>query len=172
MINNYNRHLIGLLKCNHDLQYVFNEFSCANYITAYLTKNESGMSRLLRALEEELKGKPQIDLIVAFGNILDKHREVTIQEAIFQLLGLPMSKFSRKVKYVNTNHPRMRLGLLKGNYEDLPENEDVFHMSPHQYYEHRPYGNVLGIDFDICAWQSFSLILNFERQKSRIVFHY
>ena len=35
-------------------------------------------------------------------------------------------------------HRHCRDGLLKGNIEELDEDESVFHCSPHQYYELRP----------------------------------
>lgn len=165
-INNYNRHLIGLLKCNHDLQYVFDQWCCANYITAYLTKNEAGMSKLMKILEEEFRGMPKFEFIVALGKILDKHREVSIQEAIYRLLGLPMSKFSTKVKFVNTNHPIKREGLLKGDLEQMEDSENLFHMSIHEYYEQRPFNNALGIDFvNMCLAEFVS---DFEIRKTEV----
>ena len=72
------------------------------------------------------------------STILDKHREVSIQEAVYRLLSLPMTKSSVKVKYLSTIHPHFRDGLLKGNIKELSENESIFHNSPHQYYENRP----------------------------------
>ena len=80
----------------------------------------------------------QIDKLNALANVLDKHREVSIQEAIYRILGLQMTKSSTKVKYLSTLHPNFRDGLLKGNLEDLDENESIFHKSAHQYYESRP----------------------------------
>ena len=49
-----------------------------------------------------------------------------------------MTKFSTKVKYLNTCHPHQRDGLLKSNLGELDADENVFHFSPHQYYEVRP----------------------------------
>ena len=45
---------------------------------------------------------------------LDKGREVPVQEAVFRACGLPLTKFSSIVKFINTNHPDRREGLLKG----------------------------------------------------------
>ena len=61
-----------------------------------------------------------------------------MQEAIYRLLSLPMTKSSIKVKYISTIHPHYRDGLLKGNLETIEENESIFHTSAHQYYENRP----------------------------------
>ena len=49
-----------------------------------------------------------------------------------------MTKSSIKVKYLSTVHPNFRDGLLKGNLHKLKEGEELFHNSPHQYYESRP----------------------------------
>ena len=49
-----------------------------------------------------------------------------------------MTKSSVKVKYLSTVHPNFRDGLLKGKIEELPDDESVFHNSPHEYYESRP----------------------------------
>ena len=74
----------------------------------------------------------------ALASVLDKHREVSIQEAVYRLLSLPMTKSSIAVKYLSTVHPNFRDGLLKGNLEDLEENEKIFHNSSQDYYENRP----------------------------------
>ena len=74
----------------------------------------------------------------ALASILDKHREVSIQEAVYRLLSLPMTKSSVAVKYLSTVHPNFRDGLLKGNIEDLEDDESIFHNSPQDYYENRP----------------------------------
>ena len=49
-----------------------------------------------------------------------------------------MTKSSIAVKYLSTVHPNFRDGLLKGNIEDLDDNESIFHNSPHDYYQNRP----------------------------------
>ena len=84
----------------------------------------------------------------ALASVLDKHREVSIQEAIYRLLSLPMTKSSVKVKYLSTVHPNFRDGLLKGNMAELDENDSIFLNSPHDYYENRPEeSNEIGVDY-------------------------
>ena len=46
-----------------------------------------------------------------------------------------------KVTYLSTIHPNFRDGLLKGNLEDLKSDDSIFHNSPHEYYELRPYAS-------------------------------
>ena len=100
-----------------------------------MTKNESGISKLLKAVNDETLGLGQMDRLNALASVLDKHREVSIQEAIYRLLSLPMTKSSVKVKYLSTIHPNFRDGLLKRNIEDLEDDESIFHNSPHEYFE-------------------------------------
>ena len=127
-----------LHRANHDLQICIDHFAAAQYICGYLTKNESGISNLLRAVNEETNNLQEIDKLNALASVLDKHREVSIQEAVYRLLSLNMTKSSVKVKYLSTVHPNFRDGLLKGKIEDLEDNESVFHNSPQEYYESRP----------------------------------
>ena len=137
-VNNFNPKLMQLQPANHDIQYCADPYSVAQYVTGYLTKNESGMSALLKKVDEEFKSLPEIEKIKKFASVLDKHREVSIQECVYRLLGLPMAKFSVKVKFLNTSAPKHRDGLLRRNVEELSNDESVFYPSPHQYYESRP----------------------------------
>ena len=137
-INGFNKKIMRLFKANHDLQICIDQYSVAQYICGYITKNESGMSKLLKAVNEETTSFKQIDKLNALASVLDKHREVSIQEAVYRILSLPMTKSSLKVKYLSTVHPNFRDGLLRGNIDTLEENESIFHKNAHQYFENRP----------------------------------
>ena len=137
--NNYNNKLMNYHVANQDLQYVSDMFACAQYVTNYLTKSETNMSSLLKNINEEgfKKGIQTTEIIDQLSKALDKNREVSIQETVYRILGLPMCKFSRVVQYISTIHPHKRDGLLKANSED--ENDDsIFHDSIFTYYESRP----------------------------------
>ena len=116
-----------LHQANHDFQMVIDHYACAQYVCGYLTKNESGMSKLLRAVNEEGSNLKQMDKLNKLSAVLDKHREVSVQEAVYRLLSLPMTKSSVKVKFISTVHPNFRDGLLKGNIETLSDDESIFH---------------------------------------------
>ena len=107
------------------------------------------MSILLRKIDQECTNLSEIEKINKLSSILDKHREVSIQECVYRILGLPMAKFSVKVKYLNTSHPHYRDGLLRRDLESLKESDSVFHPSPHQYYENRPQNNASSSDEEI-----------------------
>ena len=136
--NNYNRNVMLLHPANHDIQLCADPYAVAQYVVGYLSKNESGISVLLKKVEEECSNLSTIQKINKLASILDKHREVSIQECVYRLLGLPMSKFSIRVKYLNTSKPEKRDGLLRQDLENLDPDEPAFYPSPHQYYERLP----------------------------------
>ena len=85
---------------------------------------------------KEVKSKKGIHTTEIFDQLskaLDKNREVSIQETVNRILGLPMCKFSRIVQYISTVNPHKRDWLLKATTED-----DIFHDSVFAYYESRP----------------------------------
>ena len=88
-----------------------------------------------------------------FSYLLFSGREVGIQEAVYRALGLTMTRFSDVVRFINTNHPDHREGLLKANLDDLEEGESVFHNSLHDYYQDRP----INSDDDETDWENMTL---------------
>ena len=106
-LNGYNKNIMKLHKANHDIQICIDHYSVAQYICGYLTKNEAGISKLLKAVNDETSNLKQMDKLNALASVLDKHREVSIQEAIYRLLSLPMTKSSIAVKYLSTVHPNL-----------------------------------------------------------------
>ena len=163
-INNYSRKYMPLLRANHDLQYITEPHCCANYVTAYVTKNEAGHSKLVENIEKEMEGKANNEVVDIIGNQIDRKRELSIQEGIYRKNGLPMSKFSIKVKFLCTNHPENRSGLLKANRDELEENESMFYMNSQEYYQKRPEFNSHGFDWDDMSLAEFEAW--FERSKN------
>ena len=51
-VNAFNASIMRLHKANHDLQICIDHYACAQYICGYLTKKESGLSNLLKAVNE------------------------------------------------------------------------------------------------------------------------
>ena len=123
--NNFNKILIKLHQANQDIQFISDEYAVAQYICNYLTKNESGISGLLKNINDEAlkSGENVMETIKKLGKALDKGREMSIQEAIYRALGLTMTKFSDVVRFINTCHPERRSGLLKANLDELDEDE-------------------------------------------------
>ena len=120
------------------------------------------MSKLLKAVNEQAKDISNIDLLNKLSSVLDKHREVSIQEAAYRILSLKMTYSSVAVKFLSTIHPHFRDGLVRANLEDLNEDESVFHTSLHQYYENRAMkckSDVNYEDFELKEgyWETLSL---------------
>ena len=121
----------------HIINILLFQYACAQYIIGYLTKNESGMSQLLKAINDMKNELSNMQIIEQIASVLDKNRELSIQESIYRALSLPMTKSSIKVKFVSTIHPHFRDGLLKNDLESIASDEPIFHKSLHQYYEKR-----------------------------------
>lgn len=47
-INSYNSHILNLFEANIDFQFILEEYGVASYVVNYISKVESGMSKLLR----------------------------------------------------------------------------------------------------------------------------
>ena len=118
-------------------------------MVGYLTKNEAGMSHLLKAVNDQAGMISNMELLNQLSSVLDRNREVSIQEAIYRLLSLKMTKSTVVVKYISAMHPHFRDGLLKGDVENLEESESIFHLSPHQYYSNRPDECIKGIHYKL-----------------------
>lgn len=63
---------------------------------------------------------------------------MSIQEIVYRLLSLPMTQFSKKIKYLSTTCSESRDGILKPNLDALEEGESAFLKSAVEYYEKRP----------------------------------
>ena len=118
--NNYNKKMIRIHQANQDIQFITDEYAVAEYICNYLTKNEAGMSGMLKNINDEAvkQGEEVMKTIKKLATALDKGREMSIQEAIYRSLGLKMTKFKDVIRFVNTNHPDRREGQLKPNLEE------------------------------------------------------
>ena len=81
-MNGYNKKIMSLFRSNTDLQICIDPYATGNYVCKYMTKAEAGQSELLHAISNEVTSLKQIDQLHAFANILDKHREMSIQETI------------------------------------------------------------------------------------------
>ena len=56
-----------------------------------MTKSESGMSQFLKAVNDQAGTLSNMEILNQLASVLDKHREVGIQEAIYRILSLPMA---------------------------------------------------------------------------------
>ena len=139
--NNFNKQLMLIHGANMDIQYCSDPYAVAEYMIGYVLKSEAGTSLLLKNINDEAvrEGGSTLATVKRIGQALDRGREVSVQEAVYRILGLPMTKFSDVVKFIDTQHPERREGLLKSNLNELSDDEPIFHNSIHTYYEMRPF---------------------------------
>ena len=72
--NNFNKVLIKLHQANQDIQYISDQYAVAEYICNYLTKNEAGLSSLLKNINDEAikDGENVLMTIKKLGKALEK----------------------------------------------------------------------------------------------------
>merc|ERR1711962_51248 len=142
-INNYNPKILNDDPSNQDIQIIAGEeaaFAVAIYAAEYISKDESGQSKLLKRIEEESRifGDSTDLQRKKLGKVLEDTREVSMQEVIFRLFGYSMCSSSRKKKFIQTLPPEKRDGLLKPNIEELDDKDDIFCYNIIDYYQNRP----------------------------------
>lgn len=142
-INSFSRKILELHQANMDIQYILDPFACAVYIVDYINKADKGMSRLLRdAVEEAKKGKSSIkESLRSISNVFLNASEISAQEAIYCISGLPLSRASEAEIYLNTSLPQERVHILKSMQEIRnmdEESSDIFQNSFIDYYAKRP----------------------------------
>jgi hypothetical protein len=71
--NNFNPDLMLIHGANHDIQLVVDMNACAQYITGYLTKNEDGISKTLKAVNDEAGDLSKMAVLNKLASVLDKH---------------------------------------------------------------------------------------------------
>ena len=140
------KNLVDVWQANHDIQFVLNPYSCARYITDYISKSTKGMSTLLRKTCEELRrgDKSLRQQVSSLGHKFLTAVEIGAQEAVYLSLGIPLTKKTREVEFINTSRANERVRMLKDD-EDLqllkqknPKSTDIFKQSNIDRYRNRP----------------------------------
>ena len=72
--NNFNPNLMLIHGANHDIQLVVDMYACAQYICGYLTKTEDGISKTLKAVNDEAGDLSKMEVLNQLANVLDKQR--------------------------------------------------------------------------------------------------
>merc|ERR1712121_49059 len=142
-INNYNQKILNDDPSNQDIQIIAGEeaaYAVATYTAKYISKDESGQSKMLKRIEEDSrKIGDSTDLkLKKLGKVLEDTREVSMQEVIFRLFGYSICCSSRKKKFIQTLPPEKRDGLIKPNIEELDDKDDIFCYNIIDYYQNRP----------------------------------
>lgn len=141
-INAFNPDILRLHRANMDIQFVLDAYSCAAYILNYINKANKGMSKLLRqVVEETRRGNMTIkERLRIICNKFLNSCEISAQEAVYYILGLSVSRSSRKVVFINTSKPENRDRMLRSReqLEALGEDShDIFQENYLDYYARR-----------------------------------
>ena len=67
--NNFNPNLMLIHGANHDVQMVVDQYACAQYICGYLTKNEAGMSNLLKNVNDSADNLDKMSLLNKLASV-------------------------------------------------------------------------------------------------------
>lgn len=141
--NNYNRDILLRHRANMDIQYVFDSYSVAIYLTSYMMKSQALMSRVLRNASEELK-KGNMSIREKLSHIAQKFQncsEIGAQECVYHLLSMPVSHCSRDTIFIMTFPLKDRYLMLKDPKilkRMNPSSKEVYQSTLFDYYAQRP----------------------------------
>ena len=114
-INTYHPILLPLTCANMDIQPVINAYAAVMYVTSYLVKGDSRLSKLLRETKAacDAGGVSVGQRVRKVGNILMNSTEISAQQAVFLLLGMPLKHQSSATVWVPTTPCGERTFMLK-----------------------------------------------------------
>lgn len=146
MTNTFNPYLAGQINSNIDIQFILDEYSCAQYVVEYVNKSARGMGNLNRELTKMMEEHPDrhyTGQLKALSVKLLNAVEMSAQEAAWYLLRQPMSEASRQIVYIPTVWPSERQRCRKRrkqlDREGIAEDStDVWTKNIIQRYEERP----------------------------------
>ena len=142
-INNYMKNCFQFWRANHDIQPSLTPYAMVEYMLAYVTKAQKGMSIIMdKACKEARSGNMEIKQSVRhMGNAFLNAVETSQQEAAFLVLQMAVTRMSRETLFLPTSPPNDRTYLLK-DYATLntmdPESCDIQTHNIFTHYQQRP----------------------------------
>ena len=101
-------------QANLDLQFCLDQYSVVTYITDYVSKDDSGMTEVLKTALKESVGTNDFDKLNYLKRQYFKSRQVGVCEAAYRLIpGLHMTYSSSKKIFVATGYPENRTVYYK-----------------------------------------------------------
>ncbi|XP_044581138.1 uncharacterized protein LOC123262784 isoform X2 [Cotesia glomerata] len=146
MTNTFNPYLAGEVNSNIDIQFILDEYSCAEYVSEYVNKSVREMSNLRRELTTMMQEHPDQNYTGQLKTLSIKllnSVEMSAQEAAWYLLRQPMGEASRQIVYIPTVLPTERQCRRKRRQQMDREgidgdSTDVWTKNIIQRYEERP----------------------------------
>ncbi|XP_028298421.1 uncharacterized protein LOC114460697 [Gouania willdenowi] len=140
-VNAYNPHLLRAWNANMDIQYVLNDYCCAQYMMSYITKPEHEMTEFLDSV---IKATRELDInqsdeMKKIMQAYAKHREVSAQEAVARTCSLPLKKCSRAVIFLNTDEDALKMSLPMSRLKEMAsESDEIWMLGVPDKYLYRP----------------------------------
>ena len=152
-VNNYSPHILRIWQANMDLQPITEPYAAAAYILSYVTKNEQSergyVKEALKGLREDATFP---EVLRKLGNAILSYREVSKQETMLLVLGIPLYMSSLSTTFVPCFPPAQRQKISRP-YSVLaqqePDSTDVWQQGVIEAYCNRPHGE---------AWDSMTLL--------------
>lgn len=138
-INANNIDLLNILQSNMDIQFISSPFRCISYITDYVCKLDTGLTKMLRKVceEAEKSGNSIRDKLFKVADVFLRGTSTGAPEATY--FCMPM-RSSREVIFINTHPINERTRFLKNNSElnqlDKDSN-DIFKNNIFIHYSNR-----------------------------------
>lgn len=143
LINNYNPLILKMHRANIDLQFILDAYACCIYIVDYINKSDKGMTKILeKVLSDGVEEGSPTETILR--NLTSKYynvKEVSAQEAAYNLLQLRKVETSAKTIFIPTGPEKLRSRILKPKVElqKLPSNStDIYVHGWVEHYQRRP----------------------------------
>lgn len=141
--NPFNPFVFHHLMSNMNFQIIQDEYACAAYIVEYVNKSNKGISHLQQKIIEVMNENPEFDIveITSKMNIDIPHSvEMSVQEAAWYLLRMPVAKSTIATVYIPTLWPaeRQRIKTMK-ELESMDDDcIDIWKENWFDKYEKRP----------------------------------
>ena len=164
MVNNYNPVLLDSLENNHDIQFIIDAYAAIHYLFKYCLKVDEGVNFLIeKAVEECRKGNKTIkDTFKSVANVFYNTSCISVQQAVQEIKGYCIVRFSEDEKFINTNLPEDRLYLLKSDLDDLDDDsKDIYVKGFIQEYANRP------LSLDLVTLADFAAYYNKSKKSSK-----
>ena len=125
--NTYNPDWLKCWNGNMDIQLAHDPYAVLTYITTYVGKDETGMTKLLKDVLRETKHLTREDQLKELKKAWLTHRQIGASEAVYRLIqGLHLTESNIACVFVATGFPENRsLFFKKVSDEDLnPKNKE------------------------------------------------
>lgn len=128
-ISPFNRTLLGLHRANMNVQFCLTPHAAAQYITSYVTRPDSAVTRQLEALTHQVQQRQisQVQYYTSLGNLMLNASQIGIPECIYHICSLDLQHFSRQVVYIDINRAPIRRLKPKAERDALSE-EDKYNI--------------------------------------------